>query len=227
MFCLSVCLVTYLCRSDSTSILVATAFHPSVNVLSVCLSVCLVTYLCRSDSTSILVATAFHPSVNVLWKYLSHVMRKPVLYHMRTTKAQISLRICASLYSLINTFVVRCLDGIIPILAKSKISGLKLASEAEQACLSLTTPEDRFSCNVAHFRWNGEQRNLKLITPTADSDQPTYLCSPMCSLISPPCPHEEALGRLLCNQSHVKQKRVFGICDQVRFKPACSATEAS
>ena len=40
--------------------------------------------------------------------------------------------------SLISTFVIRCWDGIIPILAKSKISWLYLASEAEQAGLSLT-----------------------------------------------------------------------------------------
>ena len=40
--------------------------------------------------------------------------------------------------SLISTFVVRCLDRIIPILAKSKISRLCLASVAEHAGLSLT-----------------------------------------------------------------------------------------
>ena len=34
--------------------------------------------------------------------------------------------------SLISTFVVRCLDSIIPILAKSKIPRLELASEAAQ-----------------------------------------------------------------------------------------------
>ena len=46
---------------------------------------------------------------------LSHVMRKPVLYHMRTTKMQISL---------ISAFVVCCLNIIISILAKSKVSTL-------------------------------------------------------------------------------------------------------
>ena len=40
-------------------------------------------------------------------------------------------------HSLISTFVVHCLDSTIPILAKSKISRLYLASEAEQAGLSL------------------------------------------------------------------------------------------
>ena len=53
----------------------------------------------------------------------------------------------AHLCSLISAFVVHCLDNIIPIPAKSKIFRLKLASEAEQASLSLTlsqTPKTGF-----------------------------------------------------------------------------------
>ena len=49
--------------------------------------------------------------------------------------------------SLFSAFVVCCLDSIIPILAKSKISRVYLVSVAEQAGLSLTlsqTSEDRF-----------------------------------------------------------------------------------
>ena len=42
------------------------------------------------------------------------------------------------LFSLFSTFVVRYLDSIIPILAKSKISRLQLVSVAEQVSLSLT-----------------------------------------------------------------------------------------
>ena len=45
---------------------------------------------------------------------------KICLCHMLTTKAQISLRF----RSLISAFVVRCLDSIIHLLAKSKISRL-------------------------------------------------------------------------------------------------------
>ena len=45
--------------------------------------------------------------------------------------------------SLIIAFVVRCLDSIIPILAKSKILGPYLGSEAEQAGLSLTWLQTR------------------------------------------------------------------------------------
>ena len=50
---------------------------------------------------------------------------------MRTTKAQISLR------SLISTFVVHCLDSIIPLVSISEVSSLYLASDAVQAGLSL------------------------------------------------------------------------------------------
>ena len=56
--------------------------------------------------------------------------------------------------SMISTFVVRCPDSMMPILAKPKFSRLKLVSVAEQAGLSQTwsqTPKDRFSCDVAHF----------------------------------------------------------------------------
>ena len=56
--------------------------------------------------------------------------------------------------SLISTFVFRCLDGMICILAISKVSLCYLASGAEQAGLSLTwsqTPEDRFPHDVAHI----------------------------------------------------------------------------
>ena len=66
--------------------------------------------------------------------------------NMRTTKAQISLRIRA--------FVVRCLDSVLSLVSVTKISSLILASIAEQASLSLTwseTPKDTFSHGVAHI----------------------------------------------------------------------------
>ena len=56
--------------------------------------------------------------------------------------------------SLISTFVVRCLDSMICILAISKVSRLYLVSIAEQAGLSLTwskMPEDTFSRDLAHL----------------------------------------------------------------------------
>ena len=61
-------------------------------------------------------------------------MQKPVLCHMRTTKAQI-----------------RCLDSTSPLVVIFEISRLQLASVAEQAGLNLTwlkIPEDMFSRDV-------------------------------------------------------------------------------
>ena len=57
-------------------------------------------------------------------------------------------------HSLISVFVVRCLDNIIPILGKSKISRHYVVSVAEQAGLSLAwsqTAEDRFSRDVVQM----------------------------------------------------------------------------
>ena len=56
--------------------------------------------------------------------------------------------------SLISTFIVRCLNRMICILAISKISRFQLASVAEQDGLNLTgseIPEDTFLRVVAHF----------------------------------------------------------------------------
>ena len=51
----------------------------------------------------------------------------------------------AYLRSLISTFVVHCLDSIIPLESISKISRLQTVSVAVQAGLSL--PKDRFPCD--------------------------------------------------------------------------------
>ena len=59
----------------------------------------------------------FYPSFSCIdTKYMGQVMQKRVLSHMRTTNVQISLR------SLISTFVFRCLDSMICIIAISKVS---------------------------------------------------------------------------------------------------------
>ena len=57
----------------------------------------------------------------------------------------------AHLRSLISTFVVHCLDSIIPLLSIAKVSRLYLVSVAEQAGLSLnwSDPEDKFSRDMA------------------------------------------------------------------------------
>ena len=70
---------------------------------------------------------------------------KTCFCHMRTTKAQISLKGADHLC---------CLDGIIPLVSISKISSLYLASVAAQAGLCLTwseTPRTGFSRDEAHL----------------------------------------------------------------------------
>ena len=55
---------------------------------------------------------------------------------------------------LISTFVVRCLDSIIPLVSISEISSLCLASLAAQAGLCLTwsqNPKTVFFCDEAHM----------------------------------------------------------------------------
>ena len=127
--------------------------------------------------------------------HTSRAMRKHVLCHMRTTKAQISLRIRA--------FVVRCLYSVMSVVSVTKISSLILASVAEQASLILTwseTPEDMFShveahtldsCNPQNImsrdmtkptKWMCAQQRLRSAWASAQSDQ------------SLRCPHEEILG---------------------------------
>ena len=66
----------------------------------------------------------------------------------------------AHLHSLFGTFVVCCLDSIIPLVSISEISSLCLAFVVVQASLRLTwsqTPKDRLSCDKAHvcFICNG------------------------------------------------------------------------
>ena len=75
--------------------------------------------------------------------HVSRAMRKRVLCHMQTTKAQISLRIRA--------FVVHCLDSISSFYSRNFKT--QLASVAAQAGLCLAwseTPEDTFCRVVAH-----------------------------------------------------------------------------
>ena len=58
--------------------------------------------------------------------------------------------------SLISTFIVRCLESMICLLAISKVSRFQLASVTEQAGLNLTQskiPEDTFLKDVAQL-WN-------------------------------------------------------------------------
>ena len=77
---------------------------------------------------------------------------------------------------LISTFVVRCLDSIIPLVPIPKISGLYLASVTAQASLSLPwlqTPKAGFLVVRLSFNdWLSEEQ-LKLLNGTkANSADP-------------------------------------------------------
>ena len=61
-------------------------------------------------------------------------MRKPVYAIWNNKGADQTVHLC----SLTSTYVVHCLESIIPILTKFKISKLQLVSVAEQAGLSPT-----------------------------------------------------------------------------------------
>ena len=67
-------------------------------------------------------------------------MRKPVLSYVNNKGAD-------QPRSLISTFIVRCLDSIIPLVSMSEFSSLYLASVVAQDCSSLTwsqTPKTGF-----------------------------------------------------------------------------------
>ena len=75
---------------------------------------------------------------------MSRAMRNPVLSYANNKGADQPARS----RSLISTFVVRCLDSIIPLVSMSEISSLYLASVVAQDGLSLTwsrTPKTGFS----------------------------------------------------------------------------------
>ena len=75
---------------------------------------------------------------------VSHVMRKPYFVYVNNKGTEQPLHS----RSQISTIVVRCQDSIMPILAMSKISRLKLASVAESHLVR--NSEDRFSRDMAH-----------------------------------------------------------------------------
>ena len=79
--------------------------------------------------------------------------------------------------SLISAFVVRCLDSITPILAKSKISRLQLVCVAEQAGSSLTwfhTPENNFSHDL------GQNFIISDLSVGQYIKQPNRKCNRLC-----------------------------------------------
>ena len=100
------------------------------------------------QQSNLIISENLRPRVKM--NTLNIVMRKPIMPYANNKCADQP----AHPRSLISTFVVRFLDSIVHMLAKSKISRLQLVSVAEQAGLSLTwshTAEDWFSRDVAHI----------------------------------------------------------------------------
>ena len=86
------------------------------------------------------------------WVYLWFIPSEP--HHEKTCFAlreQQRRRSTCDPCSLINLFVLRCLDSIIPLVSVSKISSLYLASVAAQAGLSLPGQKSRRQV----FSWHG------------------------------------------------------------------------
>ena len=135
-----------------------------------------------------------------LWLNMSIDMRNPVSCHMRTTKAQISLRI--RFYG-ISAFIVRCLDSMISILSICTISRLWLVSVAEQTGLCLTwsqTPNTGFVLT--------RLISLSLFAPFLFV---LYFCSLCSGLASWPSAGEEPFDRFMLYGI------VLGVCALLRF----------
>ena len=76
---------------------------------------------------------------------------------------------------LISTFVVRCLDRMICILAISKVTRFKRTSVAEQAGLTLTwskIPDDMFSRVVARIVTGADSEKVHWCCPTPPPPSP-------------------------------------------------------
>ena len=100
--------------------------------------------------------------------------------------------------SMISAFAVRCLDSIVPLLAISKHSRLKLTSIAEQTGLSLTwsqTPKTGFLVTRLKYEkdiWAGARQNLSKFAPSEDSFRSACASTQFDQSLR--CTHEEPLG---------------------------------
>ena len=125
---------------------------------------------------------------------------------MQTTKAQISLHICA----VISTFVVPCLDSIIPLVSISEISSLYLVSMATEAGMILPGQKPRRKV----FPW-------RVIL------WDTHCCFEHCCLLAIALRWRGHLFPLQNRWASSWENVSSGVYDRGRPKPACSATEAS
>ena len=123
--------------------------------------------------------------------------------------------------SLISTFVFHCFDSIISVVSISKMSSLWLVSVVQQAGLSLTwskNAEDRFSRDEAHIVMI-LFLDRQVLASSVDPDQTAWSVSTLLAILSASFGHITLWA--------MTRKPVFEVCDQVRLKPVCSATETS
>ena len=97
--------------------------------------------------------------------YYETCHEKTCLCHMQPTKMQISLHI----HSLISTFVIRCLDSIIPIVATSEIPRLLLPSVVQPTGLSVT-----WSQTSEDFSRRGSHSFVNIMDTSLYTDNPIF-----------------------------------------------------
>ena len=137
--------------------------------------------------------------------------------------------------SLISTFVVCCLDRIIAMVSKSKVWGLKLVSVAEEAGLSYTWSQTlKTGFFMTWLIYNMAERSARMVWAVLHINHNfswthSRKSSPIYSYHGWfPCLQRLSFSELIyLNMSHMATKPVFGLCDQIRHKPTCTATEVS
>ena len=131
---------------------------------------------------------------------------KTCFCHMRTTKAQISLRIRA-VWSAPLLLAARIIEYLIFLNAKFKTLASFCGCAGRFESSLVTNPEDRFSRDKAHIVHDTLRLIFKLNLKQAKKSL--------------------WISILLKHLSHITRKPIFASCNQVRLKPACSATETS
>ena len=159
-------------------------------------------------------AIQHHPSKQL--RHRSRVMRKPAFYICKNKDAdqlrgnrEANQRLC-----------FHYTDSTIPLLPTSETSSLYSSSVAVQTSLCQTwskTQKTSFLTTRLIYTWTVRQNHFSWAGLGLLSGQPVLKCS---------------FGLQLCSEepyspsmSQVVRKPVFGVSDQVRHKPGCTATE--
>ena len=128
----------------------------------------------------------------------------------------------AHLRSLISTIVVRCLESMICILAISKVPASFCSWAGWFESFLVQNPRRHIFAWCASIILGSVHASHIMISHTGMffTIQPTWN-RVWCKANNIHCPGN------YCYLSLFTRKTVFGVCDQVRLKPVCSATETS